>query len=132
MPDASILVINTGSSSLKLGIYVEREGREELLFDGLADGIGRQSGTLTLRDADGAVVLRSEKLASTTQQDALGEAVGWLAEFAAGTPAAIGHRVVHGGASSDDASTHHAGGAGGVTGVRSLRTAAYPGGAGAD
>jgi acetate kinase len=96
MPDASILVINTGSSSLKLGLYVEREGQEHLLFDGLADGIGRSSGTLTIRDAGGQV-LRSEALASTTQHEALREAVKWLAELSSGTPCAIGHRVVHGG-----------------------------------
>jgi acetate kinase len=96
MPDAAILVINTGSSSLKLGLYVEREGQEHLLFDGLADGIGRDSGTLTMRDADGQVV-RSEALASTTQHEALREAVKWLAELSSGTPSAIGHRVVHGG-----------------------------------
>jgi len=96
MPDASILVINTGSSSLKLGLYVEREGQECLLFDGLADGIGRSSGTLTVRDAGGQV-LRSEALASTTQHEALREAVKWLAQLSSGTPCAIGHRVVHGG-----------------------------------
>jgi acetate kinase len=96
MPDASILVINTGSSSLKLGLYVEREGKEHLLFDGLADGIGRSSGTLTMRDANGQR-LRSEALASTTQHEALREAVQWLAALSSGAPCAIGHRVVHGG-----------------------------------
>jgi acetate kinase len=96
MSDASILVINTGSSSLKLGLYIEREGQEHLLFDGLADGIGRSSGTLTMRDASGQP-LRSEALVSTTQHDALCEAVKWLAELSSGTPRAIGHRVVHGG-----------------------------------
>jgi acetate kinase len=96
MPDASILVINTGSSSLKLGLYGEREGQEHLLFDGLADGIGRESGTLTIRDADGQV-LRSQASASTTQHEALREAVKWLAELSSGTPCAIGHRLVHGG-----------------------------------
>src|SRR5271163_796918 len=96
MSDASILVINTGSSSLKLGLYVEREGQEHLLFDGLADGIGRSSGTLTMRDTNGQL-LRSEALASTTQHEALREAVQWLPELSSGTPRAIGHRVVHGG-----------------------------------
>jgi acetate kinase len=96
MPDASILVINTGSSSLKLGLYVERDGQEHLLFGGLAEGIGRGSGTLTIRGAEGEV-LRSEALASTTQHEALREAVQWLAELSSGVPCAIGHRVVHGG-----------------------------------
>jgi acetate kinase len=96
MSDASILVINTGSSSLKLGLYGEHEGQERLLFDGLADGIGRSDGMLTLRDAN-ACVLRSERLDAATQQDALRKAASWLADFTTGTPSAIGHRVVHGG-----------------------------------
>ena len=60
MPENPILVINTGSSSLKLGLYVEHEAEENLLFDGLADGIGREDGSLVLRDGDGKT-LRSEK-----------------------------------------------------------------------
>jgi acetate kinase len=96
MSDASILVINTGSSSLKLGLYAEGGGEEQLLFDGLADGVGRSSGTLVMRDAHGRV-LRSQSLASTTHHDALREAVHWLGELSPGTPCAIGHRVVHGG-----------------------------------
>ena len=93
---ATILVINTGSSSLKLGLYMERGGEEQLLLDGLADGIGRGGGVLTMRDGAGKV-LRSEGLAATTQHDALREVVRWLGELAPTKPAAIGHRVVHGG-----------------------------------
>ena len=96
MSDLPILVINTGSSSLKLGLYIEREHDEQLVFDGLADGIGRGSGTLELRAASGRT-LRSENRRFTTQQDALGEAARWLAELSQPRPCAIGHRVVHGG-----------------------------------
>lgn len=96
MSDASILVINTGSSSLKLGLYAERDGEEELLFDGFADGIGRGSGTLTMRDRAGTV-LRSTDLAAATQHEALHAMVLWLGELATPRPSAIGHRVVHGG-----------------------------------
>src|SRR5271163_4173918 len=96
MPDAPILVINTGSSSLKLGLYGEREGKEQLLFDGLADGIGRGDGTLVIRDGNGCE-LRTKTLVLSTQHEALREAVLWLAELAPGAPCAIGHRVVHGG-----------------------------------
>lgn len=96
MSESPILVINTGSSSLKLGLYVQQDGDERLLFDGLADGIGRPNGTLVLKDSDGKT-LRSEKLISATQQDALREASGWLRELAQAPPSAVGHRVVHGG-----------------------------------
>jgi acetate kinase len=93
---APILVINTGSSSLKVGLYAERNQKEELLLDGLADGIGRSRGALTIRDGTGKV-LRSEGVAATTQHDALRTMVGWLRELAPQEPAAVGHRVVHGG-----------------------------------
>ncbi len=96
MPDSSILVINTGSSSLKLGLYIDKEGDEQLILDGLADGIGRGGGTLELKDASGRT-LRSESREFATQHDALGDAAGWIAELSDEKPCAIGHRVVHGG-----------------------------------
>jgi len=99
MPDtaeASILVINTGSSSLKLGLYVQRDGEETILYDGLADGIGQGKGTMQLRDGDGKV-LRSEDHAAATQHEALTQAVQWLQALGQQQPIAIGHRVVHGG-----------------------------------
>jgi acetate kinase len=96
MPDGSILVINAGSSSLKFGLYEERDGEEHLRLGGLADGVGRSSGKLELRDADGRA-LRSENLSFASAGDALDRAVQRLAELPQGKPSAIGHRVVHGG-----------------------------------
>ena len=96
MESGSILVINTGSSSLKLGLYHEQSGGEQLALEASADGIGQTDGSLTLRDAAGHL-LRSERLASATQKSALGEVVGWLRELAPNKARAIGHRVVHGG-----------------------------------
>lgn len=96
MPGGSILVINVGSSSLKFGLYEERDGEEQALFDGLADGIGRVSGKLDLRDARGRV-LRSENCRFASQGDALDHASQWLTELSPGKPSAVGHRVVHGG-----------------------------------
>lgn len=96
MPEDLVLVINTGSSSLKLGLYQSRGGEENLLLDGQADRIGQPDSTLTLRDAAGKTV-RSEPLAQPSEESALAQAVRWLAELGHPTPAAIGHRVVHGG-----------------------------------
>ncbi len=53
MPDEPILVINSGSSSLKFGLYAQRDGEEQAVLDGLADGIGRATGKLELKDAQG-------------------------------------------------------------------------------
>jgi len=93
---ASILVVNTGSSSLKLGLYTHADGDERLQVDGLADGVGQADGTLTLRDASGKV-LRSGKVPLRTQRDALREASQWMQAVSSEPPVAVGHRVVHGG-----------------------------------
>jgi len=96
MNEQRILVVNTGSSSLKLGLYLHSEGEETLLFDALADGIGRDQGSLTVSDGKGNTV-RQEAQHHATQKDSLRTATQWFAEMGAGSPAAIGHRVVHGG-----------------------------------
>jgi acetate kinase len=96
MRDQFILVINTGSSSLKLGLYVERDREEKLLLDGLAEGIGGGRGKLEFRDSSGRT-LRSESLTFATQQGAFEVASSWLRELSPKRPCAIGHRVVHGG-----------------------------------
>ncbi len=96
MSDESILVINTGSSSLKFGLYARKNGDEQVLFDGLADGIGQDGGTLEVKDGAGKT-LRSEKLSFSSRHDALNHAARWLSELSPGKPYAVGHRVVHGG-----------------------------------
>jgi acetate kinase len=96
MSDGLILVINTGSSSLKIGLYGAQDGDEQLLLDGLATGIGQRTGTLQLKDAQGRV-LRSETLAFGSEGDAMDQAAQWLTELSPNKPCAIGHRVVHGG-----------------------------------
>ncbi len=96
MQEGFVLVINTGSSSLKLGVYQARDGNEHLLLDGEAERIGQPDSTLTLRDASGNTV-RSEPLPQSTEQSALTQAVRWLADLGYAVPAAVGHRVVHGG-----------------------------------
>jgi acetate kinase len=96
MPEQPIFVINTGSSSLKFGLYVQRDGDERALLDGLADGIGQPNGTLEIKDPAGKI-LRSEKLNFTSRHEALTHAARWLAELSPGKPYAVGHRVVHGG-----------------------------------
>src|SRR2546426_616952 len=93
---APILTINSGSSSLKLGLFIERDGEEHIFFDVLADGIGKRNGKLEMRNAARNIV-RSEALASTTQEQAFHEVARWLGELEAAEPAVIGHRVVHGG-----------------------------------
>ncbi len=96
MAEVTVLTVNTGSSSLKVGLYAMGEGGERLLLDGLGDGIGKAEGSLTLRDGGGKVV-RSEKVSHATQESALGEVMAWMREMHGAAPEAVGHRVVHGG-----------------------------------
>jgi acetate kinase len=99
-PGDLILAVNSGSSSLKVGLYEEREGEERALLEGGADGIGtgsgrRGSGRLKVKDAAGKAVL-DEAYAADDPKQALSEIVAALGKFAA-APVAVGHRVVHGG-----------------------------------
>src|SRR5258705_631054 len=96
----TILVINAGSSSIKLSLY-EIEDGGELHLDSKAqvDGIpGRAH--LVARDAQGAVIADHEYVADDVPDvaAAMERAAGWLRDRLGGTmPVAVGHRVVHGG-----------------------------------
>src|SRR5579871_5924101 len=70
MPEPLILAVNTGSSSLKFGLYTNCGGDEKSVFEGSVEG---NSG------------------------DALARAVKQLRESDQNAPIAIAHRVVHGG-----------------------------------
>src|SRR5262249_25162873 len=96
MADEPILVINSGSSSLKFGLYIERDGEEHSILDGLADGIGRSAGRLEVKDAQGRS-LRAETANFKSGEDALHRAAACLAGPSQAKPVAIGHRIVHGG-----------------------------------
>jgi acetate kinase len=96
MEKSPILVINTGSSSLKFGLYTEHDGNERPFVQGEAEGIGRPGGKLELKDSAGQTIL-SEERRFTSQADAFNQAAEWLAANPANAPVAIGHRIVHGG-----------------------------------
>lgn len=91
-----ILSINSGSSTLKFGLFAEEGGEERLLVRGNVDGIGKDNGTLEILNGDGKS-LRSEKKKYGSQSDALSEVAGALASLEYSQPIAIGHRIVHGG-----------------------------------
>jgi acetate kinase len=91
-----ILAINSGSSSLKFGLFAHRDEDESALYQGEAENIGRPDGRLAITDAGGNSVL-DEPCASTTQAAALKAILDALAERGVPSPIAVGHRVVHGG-----------------------------------
>ncbi len=91
-----ILVLNSGSSSLKFGLFTHSGGDESLLLEGSAQGIGRNDGSLRIRSPDGRSLVQQEHLLES-QTDALQKLASVLAEQNYARPAAVGHRVVHGG-----------------------------------
>jgi acetate kinase len=91
-----ILALNSGSSSLKFGIYQRGATDEEAVLTGSAEGIGRANGTLHIRASDGSSLLRRERI-HESQSDALGALCATIREHLDSAPVAVGHRVVHGG-----------------------------------
>lgn len=93
--DSLILVLNSGSSSLKFGVYHRGTSDEEALLTGSADGIGHSNGSLRIRSADGKVLMQRDG-GHQSQEQAL-SAVAQAMQAHSEKPDAIAHRVVHGG-----------------------------------
>ena len=96
----TILTINSGSSSLKLGLYRADDGNPthepQLLYRGATDNIGKPGGSLTVTAAAGKTI-RHEDASHESQSSAFTHAAQVLQQFSGTSPDAIGHRIVHGG-----------------------------------
>jgi acetate kinase len=86
-----VLVLNSGSSTIKYGLY--RMPEETPLAQGVLERIGEPGARLVCRDAEGE---HSETLAVPDHGAGFTLLLERLAEH--GAPDAIGHRVAHGGA----------------------------------
>jgi len=91
-----VLALNSGSSSLKFGVFVEEDADARALYRGSMDGIGTKESRLQIRSADGAAIAE-ETHTSQTQPEALRAIGKVLRKLNPGPPAAVGHRIVHGG-----------------------------------
>lgn len=91
-----VLAVNSGSSSLKVGLYAEGEQNVTMLISGVADGVGHANGQLTLKDAQGATLL-DQQYTLATQGEALAKILHALPDNTRQRITAVGHRVVHGG-----------------------------------
>ncbi|HEY6447904.1 MAG TPA: acetate/propionate family kinase [Acidobacteriaceae bacterium] len=93
-----ILAVNSGSSSLKFGLYRTPQGKCDplLLLAGGASGIGHTNGRLRIQDAAGATVL-DEAYSLKSQGEAMNEILNDLEQRTGQKPDALGHRMVHGG-----------------------------------
>ncbi|MGH6988532.1 MAG: acetate/propionate family kinase [Stellaceae bacterium] len=95
----AILVINTGSSSLKFTLFraEARPSRDGLLCQGEFEGFGHPVHFIA-RDARDAVLADRQFAEGTTHEEAIDTLAAWLAkQFPEVTLAAAGHRIVHGG-----------------------------------
>jgi acetate kinase len=93
----TIITINSGSSSLKLGLYRADAGSSpQLLYRGATDAIGKPGGSLAITDAAGKTIHR-EDASHDSQSSAFAHAAQKLQQLSGTHPDAIGYRVVHGG-----------------------------------
>lgn len=94
--DCTILVLNSGSSSLKFGLYRARPSKIEMLVSGEAEAIGGLDAKFHAIDSSGAVIL-SETTSIVSQENAVTHIGKFLADGKFPVAAAVGHRIVHGG-----------------------------------
>ena len=90
------LALNSGSSSLKFGLYRVSASRTDTLFTGVAESIGEPSSQFQVRDSQGNVLVH-DRATILSQRDAVIRIGNFFEEEKTPAPAAIGHRVVHGG-----------------------------------
>jgi acetate kinase len=101
MSSLPVLVLNSGSSSIKFSVYEASDGQRTKLHEGAVDGIGTDQGKFWIKDAAGnklvdqAPALPNRAVAFKLVADALHSA-----DFPA--PGAIGHRMVSGGPTVQD------------------------------
>ena len=92
---STVLSLNSGSSSLKLGLYSFQDGKSEQLAWAEAEELGSASGRLSMR---GLVEVESREPRHAASAGASAQLFfEKLKSAAAPLPQAVGHRIVHGG-----------------------------------
>lgn len=96
MPSLPILVLNSGSSSIKFSMYEAGNGARERLVEGAVDGIGTDQGEFWIEDATGKKLV-DQKPTVPDNAAAFKLVADALKSGEFSSPAAIGHRMVSGG-----------------------------------
>ena len=96
MPSLPVLVLNSGSSSIKFSVYEAGDGERRKLHEGAVDGIGTDQGSFWIKDADGNKLV-DQNPALPTRAVAFKLVADALHSGDFPAPVAIGHRMVCGG-----------------------------------
>jgi acetate kinase len=96
MASLPVLVLNSGSSSIKFSVYEAGEGERRKLHEGAVDGIGTDQGEFWIKDANGKKVV-DETPTLPTRDVAFKLVADALHTKNFTPPGAIGHRMVSGG-----------------------------------
>jgi len=101
MSSLPVLVLNSGSSSIKFSVYEAGDGQRTKLHEGAVDGIGTDLGKFWIKDASGTkLVDQTPALPTRAVAFALVAEALHSGDFPA--PVAIGHRMVSGGPTVQD------------------------------
>ncbi|MGA9672771.1 MAG: acetate/propionate family kinase [Terracidiphilus sp.] len=101
MSSLPVLVLNSGSSSIKFSVYEASDGQRTKLHEGAVDGIGTDLGKFWIKDAAGKkLVDQTPALPTRAVAFALVAEALHSGDFPA--PVAIGHRMVSGGPTVQD------------------------------
>ncbi|MEO6280296.1 acetate/propionate family kinase [Roseateles sp.] len=95
-PTRRVLALNSGSSSLKFGLYNTGPIGIDCLLTGEVDSIGEATAGFHAEDGCGHTLLR-ETTPIPDQRDAVRRIGQLLTDMKMPSPSAIGHRIVHGG-----------------------------------
>jgi acetate kinase len=95
-PELTVLALNSGSSSLKFGLYRVGPARIQTMLAGKAESIGESKSIFRAVDSRHDELV-FEAFAIASQREAIVRVGKLLADSGVPTPAAIGHRIVHGG-----------------------------------
>jgi acetate kinase len=96
MSELPILVINSGSSSIKFSTFQANAEKKSALFDGAVDGIGTANGSFHIKSSNGQKIV-DEKPEIPDREAAFQLIAEALEKPPFPKPGAIGHRVVAGG-----------------------------------
>lgn len=95
-PERHILAINSGSSSIKFGLFDTRDGLLQIL-EGAIEQIGEASATLWMKSSNHSENF-SKPVNALNHTSAVAILMNWIEERGVGNAlSAVGHRIVHGG-----------------------------------